>query len=210
MTGAMLPDGADTAFYGTGLSWYELFHTPPRRGNAYIQMAHQYMAAYLNVLNGADNTVVADDMAQAEEWFVSRLGCFEDPRSCPADERAEMSALAGRLASYNEGTIGPGHCDTTEVVPGYSMTPENVALTAVYPNPFETSTQARVALPEGADVTVAVYDVLGREVARLMDGFVEAGEHTVTWDAQDAPNGTYVIVLQTGTVRETRNVVLVR
>ena len=46
----------DTPFFTSGYTWYSLFWTPPAGGNAYIQLAHQYMAAKLNILNGASTT----------------------------------------------------------------------------------------------------------------------------------------------------------
>ncbi len=60
-----------------------------------------------------------------------------------------------------------------------------------YPNPFNPSTTIRFALASEASVHLAVYDVLGREVARLTDGPHQAGYHTVTWNAQHVASGLY-------------------
>lgn len=46
----------DTPFFSSGLTWYRVFWTPPKGGNAWIQLAHQYMAAKLNILDGASTT----------------------------------------------------------------------------------------------------------------------------------------------------------
>ena len=64
-----------------------------------------------------------------------------------------------------------------EAVPGA------FALHPNYPNPFNPSTVVSFDLPAAAQVSVLVYDVLGRECARLLDGMKEAGTHSVIWDA---------------------------
>ena len=66
-----------------------------------------------------------------------------------------------------------------------------------YPNPFNPSTQIGFTLPESAQVSLAVYDVLGRQVQLLLDGAMEAGSHEVTFDASDLPSGTYLYRLET-------------
>ncbi|MEM1043696.1 MAG: T9SS type A sorting domain-containing protein [Bacteroidota bacterium] len=63
---------------------------------------------------------------------------------------------------------------------------------SVYPNPFAGETALTFSLGEAAEVRLAVYDVLGREVAVLTEGTVEAGTHTATLDARGLATGTYV------------------
>jgi hypothetical protein len=59
-------------------------------------------------------------------------------------------------------------------------------------------------------VTVAVYDVQGRFVARLVDGVLPAGEHSAVWNAADMASGVYFYRLQAGGVVETRKVILLK
>ncbi|MDX1419709.1 MAG: T9SS type A sorting domain-containing protein [Rubricoccaceae bacterium] len=70
---------------------------------------------------------------------------------------------------------------------------------AVAPNPFARQTTISYEVAAAADVRLAVYDVLGREVAVLVDGRVEAGTHSAVFDAGDLAAGTYVYRLQVGT-----------
>ena len=98
----------DTPFFSSGLTWYQLFWTPPTGGNAYIQLAHQYMAAKLNILNGASTTPAVDAaIAWAEAFFPGKTPATTLSKSV----KAAAVAAAGTLGSYNEGRIGPGHCD---------------------------------------------------------------------------------------------------
>ena len=74
--------------------------------------------------------------------------------------------------------------------------PTEYALEAAYPNPFNPTTEIRFALPEAADVRLVVYDALGREVARLVDGPVGAGYRHATFDASGLPSGMYLYRLE--------------
>jgi hypothetical protein len=68
----------------------------------------------------------------------------------------------------------------------------------VAPNPFSGRTQISYAVEVASDVRLSVYDVLGREVAVLVDGQQEAGTHTATFDARGLAAGTYIYRLVVG------------
>lgn len=72
-----------------------------------------------------------------------------------------------------------------------------LAILSNHPNPFNPSTTLRFALAEQAQVRLTVYDMLGREVERLVEGVQEAGTHEVTFDASGLPSGTYMYILET-------------
>jgi hypothetical protein len=83
-----------------------ILKTSPRGDATYI-LAHQLIAAKLNILNGADDSAVAAVIIEADAWLMANpLG--SDP-SNPA--RQVGIALAKTLDRYNNGVIGPGHCD---------------------------------------------------------------------------------------------------
>ena len=88
--------------------------------------------------------------------------------------------------------------------------PDRVALIGNYPNPFNPSTGIVYELPEPGPVRLAVYDMIGREVRVLVDAHRTAGRHTVRFDAEGLPTGTYACVLTAGSVAITRVMVLVR
>ena len=82
--------------------------------------------------------------------------------------------------------------------------------TGAYPNPFTETATVRFNLAAGADVTVKVYDVLGREVAVLVDGALEAGTHNAVFEAGALPSGTYVYRVVAGNAVTTGRMQLVR
>jgi hypothetical protein len=101
------PNGAATPFFGTGKTWYQVFWTPPA-GNAYYILAVQYMAAKLNILNGAATTPAVNAAIAYAETLFGGLSSFT-----PAPTGALRTTILGyasTLDQYNNGAIGPGHC----------------------------------------------------------------------------------------------------
>lgn len=78
-----------------------------------------------------------------------------------------------------------------------------------YPNPFNPTTEIRFTLLKPNHVTLVVYDMLGREVARLADEQMSAGYHAVTWNASGKASGVYIYRLTAGnTVRVERMILM--
>jgi hypothetical protein len=66
------------------------------------------------------------------------------------------------------------------------------------PDPFRQATTVRFRLPQAGPARLAVYDLAGREVVRLLDGMRSAGEHSVDWQAGGVPSGVYYVRLEAG------------
>ena len=71
------------------------------------------------------------------------------------------------------------------------LLPTEYELHSNFPNPFNPTTEIHFDLPEGGNVSLVVYDVLGREVANLVSGYREAGYHRLTWSASGQASGVY-------------------
>ena len=76
--------------------------------------------------------------------------------------------------------------------PEEELLPTSFGLSQNHPNPFNPSTQIRFDLPEASNVTLIIYDILGRQVAELAGGEYEAGYHSVTWNASSFASGVYL------------------
>jgi hypothetical protein len=88
--------------------------------------------------------------------------------------------------------------------------PDAYGLDQNYPNPFNSSTILRFRLPERVDVTLKIYDMIGREAATLVEGTEGPGEQAVLFSADDLPSGVYVARLTAGRYTEIRKIVLMR
>jgi hypothetical protein len=88
--------------------------------------------------------------------------------------------------------------------------PDQFALDTSVPNPVRTQATIRYALPEAAHVTLTVYDVMGREVTRLVQSAKAAGFHEVQYDTSTLPSGTYLYRVRAGAFTQTKRMVVVR
>jgi len=106
---------------------------------------------------------------------------------------------AGNIAANN-----PGADAVAAEIPANSFLSQN------YPNPFNPSTQIRLALTNQVHVKLVVYDMLGREVARLADEDMDAGYHSVTWNASNVSSGVYIYRLSAGNFVQVRRMVVMK
>jgi hypothetical protein len=90
------------------------------------------------------------------------------------------------------------------------VSPESFALDQNFPNPFNPSTVIRYQKSVSGHTRLTVYDVLGREVAVLVDGIMPAGAHQVTFDASSLASGMYLYRLTAGGQVITRRMMLVK
>ena len=88
--------------------------------------------------------------------------------------------------------------------------PEQFILCQNYPNPFNSSTTIRYSSPARSHMTLTVYNMLGQQVATLVEGEVEAGYHEVTFDASNRASGVYLYRLTAGGYVQTCRLILLR
>ncbi len=113
--------GSLTMFFLSGQTYCDVLLTAPQGGNAYYILAHQYIAAQLNQLAGTSMPAdVLDAFKKATVLFQTYTPADLNKKSSTASKlRAMFIGYAGLLASYNEGLVGPGHCDEA-LLPGMS------------------------------------------------------------------------------------------
>jgi hypothetical protein len=178
-----------------------------RGGCTYVQKVLNAVAA------GAEVAIVYNDdrVPPDDETLVLMTG------DCPASECSIPAAFISRASAlvfivedpFNPMVsiipIPPVPSDTE------ASTPEGTfRLDSVYPNPLASRATIHFVLPAAQDVRLAVYDVLGREVAVLVDGVRAAGEQTVAFDASALPSGVYLVRLEADAVRLVERVTVVR
>ena len=88
--------------------------------------------------------------------------------------------------------------------------PLEIALMQNYPNPFNPVTTIQFTMPSMSNVTLRVFDILGREVAVLIDEEKPAGYHEVHFDASHMPSGIYMYRLETPHNQLTRRMTLIK
>lgn len=84
-----------------------------------------------------------------------------------------------------------------------------------YPNPFNPNTRVSYALPKHSDVSIKIYDMLGREVKTLVNEFKNAGIHETTWNGENnygtkVPSGTYIYVIKAGEFYQAKKMIMLK
>jgi len=88
--------------------------------------------------------------------------------------------------------------------------PGDYSLSQAYPNPFNPTTTLSFAIPTDSEVTLAIYNLQGREVVSLINGNIEAGYHSVIWNADSHASGMYFVTLIAGDFLKTQKLMLVK
>jgi len=104
---------------------------------------------------------------------------------------------------YNETPTGLGISDEAPIASRYELGQN-------YPNPFNPTTHIRFNIPETANAKLTVFNVMGEEVATLVNGVMQAGGHTVSWNAASMPTGVYFYQLESGNFSQTKKLLLVK
>lgn len=177
----------------------------------------------LTITQESDVALVMDNHGSLDAVLLLRTDCA-DASTCIAGADAttdgEAEVVNARLAPGTYFIIADfvegGEAYTLEVLctaveqVGMDEVPEVFQLHPAAPNPFNPSTQIAYALVETGPVQLKVYDMLGHEVATLVDGLREAGNHVATFDGRDLASGVYLYTLRSAGHMETHKMVLAK
>lgn len=146
------------------------------------------------------NTTLATDGLIALQDTVSNTSryVYINRFGYPSDTRARNS-FAIQMAYTGTGGV--------EQIDG---TPGRFALSANYPNPFNPSTKINFSIPKSSAVRLTVHNILGQEVATLVDGYQNAGSYTVDFTPTNLASGVYFYKIQAGTYTDTKKMVLMK
>jgi len=109
-----------------------------------------------------------------------------------------------------------GDYDVVEVIVANSSTyvdviePSSFTLDAAYPNPFNPSTSLSLNMPVEGYVSVKAYNLVGQVVGVIAEGSMDAGAHTMTWDASSLSSGVYLITAEYAGTVATQKVMLMK
>ncbi|MFH0991284.1 MAG: T9SS type A sorting domain-containing protein [bacterium] len=99
---------------------------------------------------------------------------------------------------------------TTSVEAIGDALPLEFSLSQNYPNPFNPSTSFQISIPQRSRTVLKIYDVIGKEVATLIEQELPAGQYNVRWNAVNHQSGIYFATLRTGSLTQTRKVTLMK
>ncbi|MCU7493054.1 MAG: right-handed parallel beta-helix repeat-containing protein [Bacteroidota bacterium] len=127
-------------------------------------------------------------------YFSSRIETAENLMNDPSAYSANKDENLGKSVQSSENSI---------IVTDYSLSQN-------YPNPFNPTTTIRYSVPVSSNVKLMVYDMLGNEVASLVNEVKPAGSYEVRFDASSLPSGVYVYTIQTEHFRSSKKLLLMK
>ncbi len=110
---------------------------------------------------------------------------------------------SGYILKYNSSMIN---------VHNYSNSsfPQNIVLHQNYPNPFNPVTKINYELSSENFVTLTIFDVAGKEISILVNGYQKAGNHSINFSGENYPSGVYFYKLKTGNISQVKRMVLLK
>ena len=163
-------------------------------GNGYIG------AVQMTLVHGADFSIDLTDDAMVAEYKTD----------------GNTTRLMVVVPNSEEIFTASGDYEVEEVIVANSNTllsvvePSSFELGAAYPNPFNPSTSLSISMPENGYVTVKAYNLVGQVVSVITEGNMEAGNHTMTWDASSLSSGVYLITAEYAGSVATQKVMLMK
>jgi plastocyanin len=145
-----------------------------------------------------------------------------------SDTRIWSSGVINPGATYSREFLTPGvfpyqcsihvafgmrdtiHVGTTGVDDPQPAMPGNYELSQNYPNPFNAQTTIKYDLLVDSEITLSVYDLVGRKIETLVAGEQTAGHHEISWDASAFPSGVYFYQIQAGDFTQTKRATLLK
>lgn len=188
------------------------------RGNAGMEAKakQQYLALLLNLASGKllTSSVISEDGGTASQALQQMAAAIND-----GDPSNDETAKDIGDAINNAQVVPAGMIDLGLTTIAYSRpvgrTVARTILLGANPNPFRSGTTIRFSLKEAGKARVSVYDITGRLVRSVLDGWTEAGAHEATWDGTDGvgkrvASGIYYVRMTAGKYAATKRAVLVK
>lgn len=181
-----------------------------------------------NTLNDPiENAIVYAKLGPKFKGYgITNRNGFYEIDSLPTGDFEIIAERIGYYKDYRYIQIGQSNSDTVNfylervasVNPPGKQLPKGFSLYSNYPNPFNPVTKIKFEIPllrglsegRGAQVYLAVYNILGKEIDVLVNGQIRPGTYEVQWDGTNYPSGVYFYKLTTTDFTETRKMVLIK
>ncbi len=122
--------------------------------------------------------------------------------------------------NYNLGAWDPGTKEPTAAMDAFlgidvTAVKQNITIPSdydlkIYPNPFNPSTNIEYTLPVSSNTSVIIFDSVGRQIIKLVDGYMKAGSYKVIWNAKNYPSGVYICEIKSGNFVKSKKIILLK
>jgi hypothetical protein len=185
--------------------------------NGMVELGDELVAYADGEVVGATKIIDLEAPVVLSTWgsfttYGANLPGYEDGdvielRLWSENEQTELLVIADLNASeFGNSPLSVG----TAIAYNQLAVPTEFTLSPAYPNPFNPTTTINFAIPTDTDVSIAVYNLQGREVVSLANGSYDAGYHSVIWNADTHSSGVYFVKMVAGSYVNTQKLMLVK
>jgi hypothetical protein len=137
---------------------------------------------------------------------------INNPVSIQTDRQGDfiVTGISVNPPAVNYSIVTVKYGEITSVIHSSDNIPSGFRLFQNYPNPFNPVTSIKYYVPQESFVTLKIYDIIGNEVATLVNEEKNPGAYAVSFDAGDRASGIYVYSLRAGSYSETRKMILLK
>ena len=188
--------GEATIFFKSAQDYCEVFETNAGKGGKYYNLAHQYMAAELNLLSDADPSSIHDAFNEATNFFK-----MYSPNDVNGNKELEEDCvrLGKILDDFNNGLIGTGHCDDNDEASNGFTKIQQEKKVSIYPNPASQAGKIEFNAKQGGTTTIELYNVNGQKAGLLYKGKSKKNDDVVIeFDASQFKSGLYFAIIKNG------------
>ncbi len=186
------PSGGSGVY--TNYSWYKRWPSSGGGGGGGIELPPPDYWEHLEYWEGQSSI----QQSSSADFELKVLVTSSDGQVASSTHYVSIGGFAKRSGDEDIKTTTP------------SRLPAEFYLEQNYPNPFNPETEIRFQIPEAVFVSLAVFDIAGREVAKLKQEFLPPGFHKVSWMAKDVPSGIYIYALRAGKFISSRRMILLK
>ena len=195
----------------SGNGWENFGYPDPNVSNPQIYIADQYA-------NGWHTLKIAVDPNRMPKFYIDNTLVYSGIHRLSNNVDLQNSALW--LGERSSGSAGKSYHDNIKLNAYYSVTtaveeklniiPDGFSLSQNYPNPFNPTTKIRFSIPNSSVVTLKIYDMLGKEVATLLNEEKAPGVYEVNVNTRYLSSGIYFYSIQAGQFSQTKKLMLLK
>ena len=190
----------------------ELILFSVRKYNSLIQLNWQTATEVNNYGFEIERQILKQVQNDSNSWqkigFVQGHGNSNSPKDYSF---IDQEKVAERSRSYRLKQLdADGSFHYSDVVSVNNALGKSFKLFAPYPNPFNPNTTIKFSIPAASNVSLKIYDIIGNEIANLVNGRKDAGEYEVDFNAKNLPSGIYFSTLRSNGNTQTQKLILMK
>ena len=170
---------------------------------------------YFSVAWRSDGYIIKTDDSGNLEWSQVYGGINDEGFGCVRDAGDGGFVISGSANSYgNDSEVYflkiNDSGEVTSVTDYGKLSLKVYMLLQNYPNPFNNQTLIQFNLPKGEHIKLEIFNIQGKRIKVLLDGYQNAGLHTIPWTSHDMATGIYFYRLKAGDFNETKRMLLLK